>query len=109
MEMGTLEWDIAVVKILEALRDDEPYAINQPAPTVQEPLPEKVPSPFFTAKEAAAYLRKTVKAVYALVDRGLLRSEPGSRRLLFTQQELDRWVKGEKLPTKKAAKKGGKR
>ena len=55
---------------------------DQPAPTVV--------SPYLTAPEAAIYLRTTVQGVYALVKRGRLKPMPGSGRLLFTRDALDR-------------------
>ena len=54
-----------------------------------------VPSPYLTAAEAAAYIRRTVQAVYALVKRRRLRPLPGSPgRLLFTRDALDRFLAG---------------
>jgi excisionase family DNA binding protein len=46
-------------------------------------------SPYFTAAEAAAYLRTTVQGIYALVKRGRVRPMPGSGKLLFTREALD--------------------
>lgn len=45
-----------------------------------------IESPYFTAEEAAAYLRRpSVQAIYALVKRGKLKPLPGSGKLLFTR------------------------
>jgi excisionase family DNA binding protein len=52
-------------------------------------------SPYFTAVEAAAYLRTTVQGIYALVKRGRLRPMPGRPgRLLFTREALDGYLNG---------------
>jgi excisionase family DNA binding protein len=52
-------------------------------------------SPYLTATEAAAYLRTTVQGVYSLVKRGRLHPMPGRPgRLLFTRDELDRYLSG---------------
>jgi hypothetical protein len=49
-----------------------------------------IESPYFTATEAAVYLRRpSVQAIYALVKRGRLKPMPGSGRLLFTREALD--------------------
>ena len=47
-------------------------------------------SPYLTCTEAAAYLRTTSQGIYALVKRGRLHPMPGSGRLLFTRDALDR-------------------
>jgi excisionase family DNA binding protein len=52
-----------------------------------------LPSPYLVAKEAAAYLRTTIQSIYSLVKRGRLKPMPGSRKLLFTQQALDDYLK----------------
>ena len=44
-----------------------------------------VESPYYTATEAAAYLRSTKGGIYALVKRGRLKPMPGTRRLLFNR------------------------
>jgi excisionase family DNA binding protein len=54
------------------------------------PKPLTLISPYHTAPEAAHYLRTTVQGIYALVKRGRLRPMPGSRKLLFTREALDR-------------------
>ena len=55
-----------------------------------------VQSPYLTAAEAAAYLRRvdaqgrpSVQAIYSLVKRGRLKPMPGSGKLLFTVESLD--------------------
>jgi excisionase family DNA binding protein len=57
---------------------------------------------FFTAREVAQLLRTTVKAVYALAERGLL---PGvtrlGRRLLFRRAELLDWLRQKSAPSPK--------
>lgn len=55
---------------------------------------ESVASPYLNAKEAAAYLRTTVKGIYGRVERGQLRRCPGSRELLFTREMLDESAEG---------------
>jgi hypothetical protein len=49
---------------------------------------------YFTAEEAAEYLRTTVGGIYGRVERGTLERCPGSRRLLFTKEMLDDSVMG---------------
>jgi len=51
-----------------------------------------VQSPYLTASEAAAYIRSTVQGVYSLVKRGRLHKMPGSGKLLFTREALDRYL-----------------
>ncbi len=51
-----------------------------------------VVSPYLTAAEAAAYLRTSVQGLYALIKRGRLHKLPGSRKLLFTREALDRYL-----------------
>ena len=58
------------------------------------PPTSKLESPYFTAAEAAAYIRSTVQGVYALVKRGRLKPMPGSGKLLFTREALDRYLNG---------------
>jgi excisionase family DNA binding protein len=54
-----------------------------------------VPSPYLTAAEAAAYIRSTIQAIYALVKRGRLKPMPGRPgRLLFTREALDNYLTG---------------
>ena len=50
---------------------------------------EATPSPYFTTREAAAYLRTTEQGIYSLVKRGKLTSAPGRRTLTFTREALD--------------------
>ncbi|MGH3515120.1 MAG: helix-turn-helix domain-containing protein [Pseudonocardiaceae bacterium] len=47
-------------------------------------------SPYLTAPEAAVYLRTTVQGIYSLVKRGRVRPMPGSGKLLFTREALDK-------------------
>jgi excisionase family DNA binding protein len=52
-----------------------------------------IESPYYTAAEAAAYIRSTIQGIYALVKRGKLRPMPGRPgRLLFTREALDRFL-----------------
>jgi excisionase family DNA binding protein len=51
-------------------------------------------SPYLTAAEAAAYIRSTVQGVYSLVKRGRLKPMPGSGKLLFTRESLDKYLNG---------------
>jgi excisionase family DNA binding protein len=54
-----------------------------------------VASPYLTAAEAAAYIRSTIQAIYALVKRRRIRPMPGRPgRLLFTREALDRYLEG---------------
>jgi hypothetical protein len=56
--------------------------------------PPKIESPYLLAPEAATYLRKTVQAIYALVKRGRLKPMPGSGKLMFTREALDKYLNG---------------
>lgn len=56
-------------------------------------------SPYLTAAEAAVYLRSTVQGIYSLVKRGRLKPMPGSRKLLFTKEELDASMKKRRRTT----------
>jgi excisionase family DNA binding protein len=49
-------------------------------------------SPYFTCVEAALYLRTTVQGIYSLVKRGRLHPMPGTSKLLFTREALDRYL-----------------
>ncbi len=49
----------------------------------------EVMSPYFTAREAAAYLRTTLQGIYSRVKRGRLKPMPGSGKLLFTREAMD--------------------
>lgn len=53
-------------------------------------------SPYLTAVEAAAYIRSTVQGVYALVKRGRVKPMPGSGKLLFTREALDKYLAGKR-------------
>jgi excisionase family DNA binding protein len=53
---------------------------------------KQVSSPYLTAVEAAVYLRTTVQGIYALVKRSRLHPMPGSGKLLFTIEALDRYL-----------------
>jgi excisionase family DNA binding protein len=64
---------------------------EEPAQVRTEPI---IASPYLTAAEAALYLRTTVQGVYSLVKRGRLKPMPGSRRLLFTREGLDKYLTG---------------
>jgi excisionase family DNA binding protein len=55
-----------------------------------------IESPYYTAVEAALYLRTTVQGIYSLVKRGRLKPMPGSGRLLFTRDALDACVQRKK-------------
>ncbi|MBY0461213.1 MAG: helix-turn-helix domain-containing protein, partial [Gemmataceae bacterium] len=58
---------------------------------VQQPV---VLSPYLNSAEAAAYLRTTVQGIYSLVKRGRVAPMPGSGKLLFTRESLDRYLTG---------------
>jgi hypothetical protein len=49
-------------------------------------------SPYLSAAEAAHYIRSTIRGIYQLVYRGLLTPCPGTRKLLFTKEELDLYL-----------------
>lgn len=59
-----------------------------------EAKPPAVASPYLTCPEAAAYIRSTVQGVYALVKRGRIKPMPGSGKLLFTREALDKYLNG---------------
>jgi hypothetical protein len=46
-------------------------------------------------EQSAAYLKKTQKAIYGLIERGRLRKMPGSRVCYFTKEMLDEFLRGE--------------
>ena len=49
-----------------------------------------IESPYFTAAEAALYLRTTIQGLYSRVKRRRVKPCPGSSgRLLFTREALD--------------------
>jgi len=51
-------------------------------------------SPYLTVEEAASYLKTTSQAVYQLIYRGQLKKQPGTRRVLITKAEIDRYLSG---------------
>lgn len=51
-----------------------------------------VESPYLTCAEAAVYLRTTKQGIYSLVKRARLKPLPGSGRLLFTREILDKYL-----------------
>ena len=54
----------------------------------------EVISPYLTAIEAAIYIRSTRHGIYSLVKRGRIKPMPGSGRLLFTREALDKYLSG---------------
>jgi excisionase family DNA binding protein len=67
---------------------------SAPAPSTQPPAPDRTSSPeLLTAEEAAAWLRTTRKAIYAMAERAQL---PGvtriGRRLLIRRDVLLSWL-----------------
>ena len=53
----------------------------------------EIESPYFTAAEAALYLRTTLHGIYSLVKRRRVFPMPGRPgRLLFTRDALDRYL-----------------
>ena len=54
-----------------------------------------VESPYLTIEEAAIYARTTVNNIYGLIERRKLKKLPGTRTVLFTQEILDDYLKGE--------------
>lgn len=57
---------------------------------------QTITSPYLTAAEAAAYVRSTVQGIYALVKRGRIKPMPGSGKLLFTREALDKYLSGKR-------------
>lgn len=52
-------------------------------------------SPYLTVTEAAAYLKTTRHGIYSLNKRNKIKPMPGRPgRLLFTREDLDRYLKG---------------
>jgi excisionase family DNA binding protein len=69
-----------------------PLAMAHPAETKQ------LQSPYLNAQEAAAYLRVSLKSLYAQVERGNLKPGRGPRRrILFKKEVLDRFVQRRSL------------
>jgi hypothetical protein len=52
----------------------------------------KIESPYLTLTEAAAYIRRTPKALYALKERRKLLPLPGHRKHYYTKELLDRFM-----------------
>lgn len=70
----------------------QPSSMRTASETVV-PIPPQG-TPYFTAEEAAAYLRTSVQGIYGKVKRQELKPLPGSKgKLLFEQDELDRSLK----------------
>lgn len=68
--------------------------MREPRPLASEP--PRHPSPYLTAKEAAAYLRiPTVDALYKAIAKDGIPVRHRGRTLLFHREELDRWLAGE--------------
>ena len=65
---------------------------NSPVGRIDDP---KVETPYLDVQQAAAYLRKSPKAIYGLIERGKLRKMPGSRVCYFTRELLDDFLRGE--------------
>jgi excisionase family DNA binding protein len=61
---------------------------------LQQENSSAVISPYLTASEAAVYIRSTVQGVYALVKRNRIKPMPGSGKLLFTREALDKYLNG---------------
>jgi len=55
------------------------------------------PKRLLTVKEAAAYLGRSVSAVYHLVARREIAVVRHGRNLRFDVRELDRWIEGDKI------------
>jgi excisionase family DNA binding protein len=53
-----------------------------------------IASPYLTSVEAAVYLRTTVQGIYSLVKRNKIKPMPGSGKLLFTREALDKYLSG---------------
>ena len=56
---------------------------------------QRVATPYLDVAQAAAYLKRSPKAVYGLIERGKLKKMPGSHVCLFTRDMLDNFLKGE--------------
>lgn len=67
---------------------------GRPAPTQQGDEP-RVATPYLNVEEAAAYLNKTPKAIYGLIERARLKKMPGSHVCYFTKDMLDDFLRGE--------------
>lgn len=63
---------------------------------MDQPAGGVVASPYLTCAEAAAYIRSTKQGVYALVKRNRLKPMPGSGKLLFTREALDKYLAGKR-------------
>lgn len=56
------------------------------------PPPEETPGRWMDVKQCAAYIRRSVKAVYHLAESGTLPCTPQGRRLFFDKGKIDRWM-----------------
>ena len=58
-----------------------------------------IPSSYLVTSEVAALLRCSIRTVHELTRRSAIphRKMPGSRRCLFLESELSRWLDGETL------------
>lgn len=71
---------------IERIDDSHPY---QPG-NLEWRRSTTIESPYLTVEEAAAYCRVSVKTIYN--HRHEIRSVPGTGKLLFLREELDRWL-----------------
>ena len=63
----------------------------------EKPARPPIQSPYFDAPQAAEYLGMTVKALYGHVERRKLQRLRGIRSYRFTKEQLDAFLRGEKL------------
>jgi excisionase family DNA binding protein len=57
----------------------------------------------YTAEEAAAYARVCRDTIYRAIARGKLRAAKHLRHKRILRSELDRWLSGEPVPTRRRA------
>lgn len=90
--------------VVEEFRQDaglgaarRPQIDQQPSgvPGDERAEPPTVATPYMNVEQAAAYLKKTPKAIYGLIERGRLRKLPGSRVCYFTREMLDDFLRVE--------------
>lgn len=73
---------------VERLDTSKPY--QQGNMKFEEKGPERPASPYYTAKEAAAYCRLGLQTIYNHSHE--IRRVPGIGKLLYTQEALDEWL-----------------
>lgn len=71
-----------------------PIAADRPTAGAEAATSHTGVSPYWDVDQAAAYLKKSPKAIYGLIERGKLRKMPGSHVCYFTKDMLDDFLRG---------------